>query len=48
MRSAGKSVLSEKQDKDQYKIEDPMRHVDGTEAIQALALKAREAGVAAA
>ena len=48
VRSAGRSTLSETQDKDQFMIEDPMRHVDGTEAIEALARKAKEAGVVAA
>lgn len=45
VRSAGITVLSETNDRDQYMIEDLLRHVDGTQAIAALAQRAKAAGV---
>ena len=41
VRSAGMTVFTKTRETDQYEIKDMMRHVDGTEAIIALASRAR-------
>ena len=42
------TLFTETYERDQYEIRDTMRHVDGTEAIRALARRAEAAGVKAA
>ena len=47
MRSAGMTTFSETYERDQYEIQDLLCHVDGTEAITALAERAEAAGLGA-
>ena len=43
VRRAGVTTFSQVRERDQYEIADTMRHVDGTEAIVALAREAQAA-----
>ena len=47
VRNAGMTVLDQVFEREQYEIKDLVRHVDGTDAIAALARRAEEAGVKA-
>lgn len=46
-RNAGMTVFAETFERDQYDIKDVLRHVDGTDAIAALARRAEAAGMVA-